>query len=174
MQPTSLRYTFALAAATAALPSFGAELALKLEIPRLTVAEYHRPYVAIWIEKADQSHAGNLAVWYDLKMRNNEGTKWLKDMRSWWRKSGRDLTMPVDGLSGATRAPGVHSVQFGGAKSPLDKLPAGEYQLVIEAAREVGGRELVKLPFQWPPTAASTASAKGEHELGAATLTVKP
>ena len=168
-----IRYAAALSAASLAGPAFAADLALKVEIPRLSVAEYHRPYVAIWIEKPDQSFAGNLAVWYDLKLRNNEGTKWLKDMRAWWRKSGRELTMPVDGISGATRAPGEHTVQFGKAPA-LAKLPAGEYQLVVEAAREVGGRELVKIPFVWPPQAAASAQSSGTQELGAISVTVKP
>ena len=155
-------------------PVAAADLNLKIEIPRLSVAEYHRPYVAVWLEGKDQKFAGNLVVWYDLKQKNNEGTKWLKDMRQWWRKSGRDLQMPVDGLSGATRAPGEQQIGFEGGKAPLEKLPAGEYQLVVEAAREVGGRELVRLPFQWPPTAAQTLRAQGEHELGAIALEVKP
>ena len=168
-----IRYVTALSAAGLAWPALAADLALKVEIPRLAVAEYHRPYVAIWIEKPDQSFAGNLAVWYDIKMRNNEGTKWLKDMRAWWRKSGRDLTVPVDGISGATRAPGEHTVQFADATA-LGKLAPGEYQLVLEAAREVGGREQVKVPFVWPPKAATTTQARGEHELGAVSVTVKP
>lgn len=46
-----------------------------MEIPRLDVAEYHRPYVALWLEKPDQSHVANLAVWYDLKMKDKEGEK---------------------------------------------------------------------------------------------------
>src|SRR5690606_21939617 len=91
----------ALGTVLCATPVLAAELQVSLELPKLNVAEYHRPYVAVWIEKADQSFAGNLAVWYDIKMRNNPegaGTKWLKDLRQWWRKSGRELTMPVDGL----------------------------------------------------------------------------
>ncbi|ARN18660.1 DUF2271 domain-containing protein [Piscinibacter gummiphilus] len=169
-----MRYTVAMTAVMGVPSVFAADLTVKVEIPRLTVAEYHRPYTALWIEKADQSFAANLSVWYDLKMKNNEGTKWLKDMRQWWRKSGRELQMPVDGLSGATRAPGEHTLTFGGAKSPLDKLPAGEYAVVVEAAREVGGRELVRVPFTWPPTAAQSNQAKGEHELGAVSVAVKP
>lgn len=169
-----LRYSAALTAVLGVPSVWAADLTVKVEIPRLTVAEYHRPYTAIWIEKADQSFATNVAVWYDLKMKNNEGTKWLKDMRSWWRKSGRDLQMPVDGLSSATRAPGEHTLNVSGAKSPLDKLPAGEYAVVVEAAREVGGREVVRVPFTWPPKAPSSANAKGEHELGAVTVDVKP
>lgn len=169
---TSIRYAAALTAAGLAWPAVAADMALKLEIPRLTVAEYHRPYVAIWIEKPDQSFVGNLAVWYDIKLRNNEGTKWLKDMRAWWRKSGRELSMPVDGLSGATRAPGEHSVSFN--EAALGQLAPGDYAVVLEAAREVGGRELVKVPFSWPPKAAATTKASGQHELGAVSLTVKP
>lgn len=169
---TTIRYAAALTAAGLAWPAVAADMALKVEIPRLSVAEYHRPYVAIWIEKPDQSFVGNLAVWYDIKLRNNEGTKWLKDMRAWWRKSGRELNMPVDGLSGATRAPGEHSLQFGDAA--LGPLAPGEYAVVLEAAREVGGRELVKLPFVWPPKGATTTRASGQHELGAISVTVKP
>ena len=42
------------------------------------------------------------------------------------------------------------------------------------AAREVGGREMVRIPFQWPPKAAATGQAKGETELGAVSLSLKP
>lgn len=155
-------------------PALAADLAVSVEIPKLNVAEYHRPYVAMWIERPNQAFAGNLTVWYDVKQKNDEGTKWLKDLRQWWRKSGRELTMPVDGLTGATRAPGEHQVGFGADKGPLASLQPGEYQLVVEAAREVGGRELVRLPFQWPPKAPATSKAAGASELGAVTLTVKP
>lgn len=167
------KFATALTAMGAAFPVAAADMTIKVEIPRLNVAEYHRPYVALWVEKADQAFVSNLAVWYDLKMRNNEGTKWLKDMRAWWRKSGRELDMPADGISGATRAPGEHTVQFG-SKGEFSKLAPGQYQLVVEAAREVGGRELVKVPFEWPPKAAKTSKAAGTHELGAVSLIVKP
>lgn len=166
--------TPALMGALFAGPATAADIAVKVEIPRLTVAEYHRPYVAIWIERPDQSVAANLAVWYDTKLKNNEGTKWLKDMRQWWRKSGRELTMPADGLSSPTRAPGEHALTFTAAKGPLADLPPGEYRLAVEAAREVGGREMLRIPFQWPPKAPETLSAKGEHELATLSLAVKP
>lgn len=157
-----------------ATPLYAADLSVKIEIPRLTVSEYHRPYVAVWVERPDQGVNTNLAVWYDLKLKENEGTKWLKDLRQWWRRSGRTLTMPADGISGATRPPGEHQLTFAAGKAPLGDLPPGEYGLVVEAAREVGGRELLRVPFQWPPPAAKTAAVQGEHELGAVTLDVKP
>lgn len=165
--------TVGLSSAIAA-PTLAADLDLKLEIPRLTVAEYHRPYVAIWLERPDNTVAANLAVWYDVNLRNNEGTKWLKDLRQWWRRSGRELQMPADGLTSATRAPGQHSLEFAGTGKPLADLPPGEYQLVIEAAREVGGRELLRIPLQWPPKEAVSLTAKGEHELGTISVNLKP
>ena len=157
-----------------ATPALAADLELSLEIPRLTVAEYHRPYVAIWIEDPDKTAVKTLAVWYDVKLKNNEGTNWLKDMRQWWRKSGRELAMPADGLSSPTRAPGEHQVAFAADKGPLAGLPAGEYRLAVEAAREVGGREMLRIPFQWPPKTAETLGAKGEHELGQLSLAIRP
>ncbi len=36
-------------------PALAAEMNVSIEIPKLNVAEYHRPYVAIWLEKPDQS-----------------------------------------------------------------------------------------------------------------------
>lgn len=72
----------------------GAEsLQLSIEIPHLKVAEYHKPYVAVWLED-ESRRATQLAVWYDLDMRNGEGKKWLKDLRQWWRRGGRSLEMP--------------------------------------------------------------------------------
>ncbi len=163
------------AALTSALAA-AADLEVNIEIPRLSVAEYHRPYVAMWVERPDQSVAANLAVWYDHKVNDHEkGTNWLKDLRQWWRKAGRELTMPVDGVSGATRPPGAHQVTFRAAKGPLGSLKPGSYQLVIEATREAGGREVVKIPFQWPAASAQAqpATAKGQQELGQLQVKVK-
>lgn len=155
-------------------PLMAAELVVDVEIPRLQVAEYHRPYVALWLEEPDKRHVANLAVWYDLKLKDNEGEKWLKDMREWWRRSGRSLQMPVDGVSGATRAVGTHQLSFDDTKAPLKDLPAGDYRLVVEAAREVGGRELLRLPFTWPPQNAEKQQAQGESELGSVTVQLNP
>jgi hypothetical protein len=156
-------------------PVLAAEMSISVEIPQLEVAEYHRPYVAFWLER-DSAHAANLAVWYQLEKGEGgkKGEEWLKDMRQWWRRSGRTLEMPVDGISGATKAPGVHNLSFVPGRGVLAELPAGEYQLLVEAVREVGGRELLKIPFQWPPIKEETHSAKGGSELGALTLKLIP
>lgn len=147
---------------------------ISIEIPKLTVVEYHRPYVAFWIENAGGDKVSNLAVWYDTKLKDGEGNKWLKDMRQWWRRTGRELKLPADGLSSPTRAPGTHELKFDTAAKPLAELPAGDYQLIIEAAREVGGREVLRVPFQWPPQDAKKLDIKGEHEIGTISLTLNP
>jgi hypothetical protein len=165
-----LRYTIALGVPLLGSTALAADMTVKVAIPQLTVAEYHKPYVAMWLEKPDRSFVANLSVLYDVNKKNNGGAKWLKDMRQWWRKSGRELQVPVDGVTGATRAPGEHSFHFTADKAPLDKLPAGDYVLMVEAAREAGGREVVNVPFQWPPKGAGDASAKGNEELGTVTV----
>ena len=151
-----------------------AELSIKLEIPRLQVAEYHRPYVAVWIENQDQSAAAQLAVWYQTDPKKEDGTQWLKDLRQWWRRGGRELQMPIDGVTGATRPAGEHVLTFKSSDKQLAQLAPGKYNVVIEAVREVGGRELLRLPFEWPGTRKQEASAQGKSELGAVTLTVTP
>ncbi|MDQ8037387.1 MAG: DUF2271 domain-containing protein [Pedobacter sp.] len=174
MRSFSVTFVPAALSGLVAAPALAADLDIKVEVPKLNVAEYHKPYVAVWVEREDNSVAAQLAVWYDIKMKNNEGVKWLKDMRQWWRRGGNDLAMPIDGVSGATRAPGEETLSFSDGKSPLGKLPAGNYKLQIEAAREVGGRELVSVPFTWPPKKAETLSAKGSSELGAVSVQLKP
>lgn len=157
-----------------AAPALAADLEIAIDIPKLEVAEYHRPYVAVWLERPDQSVAANLAVWYDVANPKQEGDKWLKDLRQWWRRTGRDLKVPADGLTSATRAPGSHTLTFDAAHAALKQLAPGEYRLVVEAAREVGGREVLRVPLNWPPEKGTSVSAKGEHELGAVSVTVKP
>ena len=138
---------------------------INVTIPRLTVAEYHKPYVAVWLEPANGGPARTLAVWYDVAKKGNEpGTKWLSDLRTWWRKGGRNLNLAADGVSGATRAPGAYRIPL-----PADLKP-GAYVLNVEAARENGGRELVQVPMNVP---VRDASATGKTELGTVSISVR-
>jgi hypothetical protein len=135
---------------------------VSVTIPRLTVAEYHRPYVAGWIEPVGGGAAKTLFVWYDIKKGGNEpGTKWLADLRTWWRKGGRSLHLPADGVSGATRPVGVHRIAL------PDDIKPGQYTLFVEAARETGGREIVSTPLSVP---LKPGTVSGKSELGAITL----
>jgi len=168
-----LHYSLALGLPLLGAQALAADMTVKLDIPELDVAAYHRPYVAMWLERPDHGFVGNLAVLYDVRKKDNGGAKWLNDLRQWWRKSGRELELPVDGVTGATRAPGEHAFGFSDAET-VRELPPGEYRLVVEAAREAGGRELVRVPFEWPAKSAQNLSAKGKEEIGAVTLQLKP
>ena len=131
---------------------------ISVTIPQIKVAEYHRPYVAAWLEPLGGGANRTLFVWYDVKKGGREpGTKWLADLRSWWRKGGRGLNLPADGVSGATRPPGTYKIPL-----PANIRP-GQYTLHVEAARETGGRELVSVPLTIPK---GVASATGKAELG--------
>ncbi|OYX36792.1 MAG: hypothetical protein B7Y99_00190 [Caulobacterales bacterium 32-69-10] len=156
-----------------ASPAAAASLDLKIELPRLALAEYHRPYVAIWIE-GPAAPPRTVALWYDADNHEDGGRKWLAEMRQWWRKGGRSLGLPTDGVTGATRAPGPQTLTLAANHPALANLPAGQYQLAVEAVREKGGEETAKIAFQWPPKAPQTASAKGSTELGTITLNARP
>jgi hypothetical protein len=165
----NLSIALSAAALGAAAPAAAADLSVSVEIPRLSVAAYHRPYVAVWIERPDNTAVRTLAVWYEVS-NVAEGKDWLKDMRTWWRRGGRSLAMPMDGVSSATKAPGRHTVAVPGAR--LSNLPAGDYVMVVEAARELGGREAVRVPFRWGAANAASASGSGSTELGAVRVAV--
>ncbi|MCB5191200.1 DUF2271 domain-containing protein [Methylobacillus arboreus] len=164
----------ALIAAMFASSGYAAGLDVKVTIPRINAAEYHRPYLAVWVETPNQDIATTLSVWYAKDKAENKGTKWLKDLRQWWRKGGRDLDLPLDGVSGATKPVGEHTLSYTEGKPPLGTLAPGEYNLVVEAAREKGDRELVRIPFKWPVQQAASLKASGESELGAISLELKP
>jgi hypothetical protein len=154
--------TFALLGGVIAAPASAATVTVT--IPRQDVAEYHRPYVAMWVEPVGGGAPRTVALWYETKKTGKDaGTKYLADLRAWWRKGGRSMTVPADGVSGATRAPGQYSVK-------LPDLKPGQYVLNVEAARETGGRELVTLPLTVPNP---NARAAGKTELGAITLSAR-
>lgn len=143
-----------------------AQFELSLEIPKINASEYHAPYLATWIETADRQTKVATSLWYD------DQEKWLKDIRQWWRKTGRTQSQPYDGVTGATRRPGMHRLVLN-SQEISNSLVAGDYVMMVEAAREVGGREVLQLPFKWPVNETKTISAQGEKELGKIVLIIK-
>ncbi len=149
-------------------PALAAELDITVDIPPLEVAKYRRPYVAIWLENASEDHLINLAVWHDLTKPEQPNRKWLKSLRRWWHVDGWEQKLPIDGVSGATRAAGRHHLHCN-----IRGIRPGQYFLVVEAAREHGGRELLRLPFAWPASE-TVPSIQGESELGEVQLQITP
>src|SRR5690606_40622087 len=58
----------------------------------------------------------------------------------WWRVSGRSQNDMPDGITGATQPVGTHSIKVADDHPALRELPAGKYEVVVEAAREKGGQ----------------------------------
>ncbi len=137
-----------------------AEVEVDINVPVINTAEYHRPYVAIWLEDANRRTILNLALWLEKE-------KWHRDLRSWWRRGGSKLALPVDGVSGATRKPGTYTV------SGKPRLTSGRYVLNVESVREVGGREHLRFPFDWEGKKIQLQQ-EGTSELGPATVTINP
>lgn len=137
-----------------------AEVTLSLELPRHEGSQY-RPYVAVWVENPQQQAVATLAVW-------RKEADWLKDMRRWWRKSGRYENGQPDGVSGATRKPGVYQLQWDGRDQQGKALPPGRYTLHIEAAREHGSRSLVSQGIELGQT--TSYHLEPVAELGAITI----
>lgn len=140
---------------------------LEISLPRLAVAEYHPPYVAVWVSDENRRRVKDIALWYDTDLKNNEGEKWLKDLRTWWRKGGRGLSFPIDGVSGATRRPGTEVLDVTEA---LSTLAPGSYQINVEAARELGGREIVRVEFTIPFSQSETVKVQGASEISFVSL----
>jgi len=151
--------------AAVAGPVAAQSLTVALDIPQIRTAGYHRPYVAVWIERPEgQVAIQTLSVWYDVDLPAGEGKDWLKAMPTWSRKGGRAMTLPAGRVSRPPPPPGPHAGAPGGTR------PAGEYTLSRGAARERGAWDVVGGPVGGG--APNTASGTGSSELGAVRVTV--
>lgn len=161
------RITISLVAAAllAVSPLQATEAEITLHIPEIETAQYYRPYVAVWVENAEQQSVKLIALW-------RKEPDWLKDIRRFWRKIGRSEPALVDAMTGATRTPGKHRLTWDGKDDQGQPLPAGSYTLYVEASREQGGRSLQKIDFQLNGAPAQLTAAAAE-ELGELLLIIK-
>jgi hypothetical protein len=116
-----------------------ATLAIKLDLKQQH-GEYHRPYVAAWIENSKKKSVRTLLLW-------REKSKWLKDIRRWWRNVGRKDPVLVDAITSATHAAGSFPLSFKLIDDQQKVLSDASYTLYIEVVREKGGRALIKQKF---------------------------
>ena len=154
-----------------------ADFNIEVTIPDIKSSEYHRPYVAVWVEDSEGKLVEHLSLWYFIKGKADnpqEGLKYLKELRNWWRKGGRSLKPLPDAITGATRKPGKHTIEIKADDPRLAKLKDGSYTLKVEATREEGGTESVAIPFTLPIKEKTEASAAGKSELGDISLTLTP
>ncbi len=128
------------------------ELVVNFEInrPDNTKRGYRRPYVAIWIEDEKGFPVRNLVLWVS---HGGPGPfQWLPDLKRWYgsdkdRKAIQKTDM-VDTISRPTRPPGKYSVIWDGKNDLGKPVPAGEYTLFIESAREHGTYQNIRTPLK--------------------------
>ena len=138
-------------------------ITIDLTLPKIEAHPYHKPYVAVWLEDENRKPLAGLALWA------KEDT-WYKDLRQWWRKLGRNNPAAYDAVSGATRLPGKHSIEWNGVLANGEKVKPGIYLLNIEASREEGGRSYVRKEISIGAPQKHQHAAEGE--LGEITITL--
>lgn len=130
---------------------------VEFELPEFDVADYRKPYVAIWSESKKEKET--YLLWH-LKRKKED--KWLVDIRRWWRKQGRYGETP-DGVTGATKGPGVYKESF-------EVNQTGPFTLFIEVVREDGGRSLLKQKIDFSKSNKNSFEIAPSKELGAVTI----
>lgn len=114
---------------------------VELEVPDQAVSDYRRPYVAVWVADTKNKPVQVLALWY-------QDERWLNDLRHFWRRVMRSESVDVDGVSGATRKPGIYNLHWDGKNSAGEQVARGGYKLCAEAAREHGGHTAKCVDFE--------------------------
>lgn len=143
----------------------GMEFSVDFAIPALDVAEYRRPYIAIWISDAAEQPVHSLLV-------AGDSPRWLRELRQWWRKLGRGDDSLIDATTGATRKPGHYQLTWDGRDFQGRKVAAGNYVLHLEIAREHGEHESLVVPFMLDGKPLALKQ-QGRQELGVVTLTLR-
>lgn len=134
------------------------ELALSFAIkPPTETGRYHKPYVAVWVETPGGQNVRTVTLW---RLQENKGTRWLKDLRKWFR----GVTEADTVKSSATRGAGEYEVVWDGTDDKGKKVALGEYILFVEAAREKGPYGRVRIPVTLG-SAPLTAEGKGAGDL---------
>ena len=110
------------------------KMTVDLTLPEITEGQYHRPYVAVWVEDAKGQTVKTISLW-------------VWDIRRWWRKAGREDMSFVDGIASATRPAGHYKIDWDLKDDAGKPLVPASYTVFIEVVREHGGRDLVRQNF---------------------------
>jgi len=160
MQTVSSAATSANASTAANRWPSGFQAVLELEIPKLPATNYRAPYVVIWITDAQKKLVRSLQVW-------GNDPKWLDTNYVWWRRYGRKLD--IDTVAQPSRKAGQYRVVWDGKNDAGESMPAGEYTIHVEAAREHGDHSYQSFTLKAEPKS-SIQQRPAQQELGNLTL----
>lgn len=121
------------------------------------------PYIAVWVEDAAEELVATIALWH---LQGGED-RWLSDLAAWFEASGG-----VETVSSATRAPGTYNVAWDCTDDAGARIPAGDYTLYIESAREHGPYQIIDQTVSLGATGGQwTLEPDGELVAASATFT---
>ncbi|HTN74353.1 MAG TPA: DUF2271 domain-containing protein [Pirellulaceae bacterium] len=147
------------------------ELIVDFELNKPMGGRYRRPYVAIWLEDADEFPVRTSVLWMQTK---DPGPRWHRDLLRWYRNDGvrkladgKDL---IGTISGATRAAGEYQAVFDGKDDAGKPLKPGKYTLFIEVAREHGTYQIIRHPLTLGATPIEATKLKPNVEIKSAVV----
>ncbi|WP_409438860.1 DUF2271 domain-containing protein [Psychromonas sp. GE-S-Ul-11] len=114
---------------------------VEFTIPAVEASIYARPYVAVWVEDEQRQPVRTIQLWVGED-------EWLKDLRSWWRKVGRNDRAVVDAVTSATRPVGQYRFSWDGLDQQGKPVEQGNYTFYVEVVREHGGRNYLRQKIQ--------------------------
>jgi len=145
------------------------ELEVKFQLAKPEGAGYRRPYVAVWLEDADEFPVKTALLWMTTKQ---PGPRWHRDLIRWYRNDRArklaDDTDLIGTISGATRGPGDYKAVFDGLDDAGKPLKAGKYTLYVEVAREHGTYQLIRQPLTLGADPIAATKLKGNVEVESA------
>jgi FAD:protein FMN transferase len=125
------------------------ELAVDFEIPVLSVANYKRPFIALWIEDADKFPIRTLALWY-------HEDRWLTESKAWYRadrlRGMSETTSIVRSIGVATRPAGKYTIKWDGKDNAGNLVKPGAYTVLLESVREHGTYQLIRQEMRFSGT----------------------
>jgi len=104
------------------------ELVVNFELNKPEGGRYRRPFVAIWLEDADEFPVKTAILWMQTKQ---PGPRWHRDLLRWYRNDGirklADGTDLIGTISSATRNAGEYNAIFDGKDDAGKTLPHGKF-----------------------------------------------
>jgi hypothetical protein len=149
------------------------ELVVNFEInrPEAEAGRYRRPYVVVWVEDKDGNLVRTLSLW--VSMGGAGPFQWMPDLKRWYdadrERKLRDNKELFFTIARPTRPPGKYRVIWDGKDNFKQPLPAGEYTIWIEAAREHGTYQDIRKKVTLAD-APFTEELKGNVEIRSASI----